>query len=70
MSPEKGDFIDRVKLMADLVNRIGFPILTSVFLGWLVLFKMEEQKTIVVKTMNDVALALNLIADRLGTRPR
>lgn len=61
---------ENAKFVADLINRVGFPIVVSAFLGWLVLFKMEEQKVVVVNTMERVVQALNNVADRIDTRPR
>lgn len=62
---EKRDIVETLKLSADLINRVGFPIVVSVFLAWLVLFKMEEQKTVMQTTMNGVAAALNNVADKI-----
>lgn len=54
--------VEHVKLVADIINRIGFPIVVCVFLSWLVLFKMEEQKTVTVAAMTGVKDALNSVA--------
>lgn len=65
MMADKHELKEDLKFIADLVNRVGFPIVVCAFLGWLVLFKMEEQKAVMVKAMGDVASALNNVADQI-----
>lgn len=56
---------ETAKFYADLINRVGFPIVVSIFLGWLVLFKMEEQRTVLMSTLERVVGAIDKLSDKI-----
>lgn len=49
-------------LVADLINRVGFPIVVCIFLGWLCIFKLDGTQAVVVDALDRNTAAINNLA--------
>lgn len=70
-----GDVPKWLKWLMTFIDRVGFPILVCIFLGWFLLFKMEdyekrnaEAKQVIVTAINGNTDALKMLIEAVRAR--
>lgn len=58
-----GDMPSWLKWTMTFINRVGFPIVVCIFLAWLCIFKMDENRQMVVDALKGNTNAILLLKD-------